>query len=117
MENQILIGSGRSSYPQEIILLQADVNYTNVLFSNGRKLTVATTLKILEKRLAECSTFFRTHKSYLINLNYIKNYHSIGEETFVEMKNDYRAVVSRRRKTAFIKKVESGYLPPIADVV
>ncbi len=101
----ILMGGRQNANPQEIILLQADVNYTNVLFSNGRKLTVATSLKILEKRFSNHSEFFRTHKSYLINLNFVKNYDSIGEGNFVQMKNDYRATISRRRRRAFQERI------------
>lgn len=101
----ISMGGRQNANPQEIILLQADINYTNVLFSNGRKLVVATTLKELEKRFANCTEFFRTHKSYLVNINYIKKYDSEGNEPFVQMKNDFRVVVSRRKKEAFKQRI------------
>jgi two-component system, LytTR family, response regulator len=104
--NRILIGARRSILPQEIILFTANANYTEVHLSGGHIMTVATTLKIIEKRFAKCSEFFRTHKSYFINLNYIKRYHSLGEETFVQMKNDYRVVISRRKRGAFNRKLK-----------
>lgn len=105
--NRISVGARRSISPQEIILLTANVNYTQVYLLGGRVLTVATTLKILEKRFAACSDFFRTHKSYLINLNFIKHYNASSEETFVQMKNGYRVVVSRRKRGAFHRKIKS----------
>jgi DNA-binding LytR/AlgR family response regulator len=101
----ISMGGRQNANPQEIILLQADINYTNVLFSNGRKLVVATTLKELEKRFSTCTDFFRTHKSYLININYINSYNIAGEDEFVQMKNGYRATISRRKKKAFIERI------------
>jgi DNA-binding LytR/AlgR family response regulator len=101
----ILIGLKRSISPTDVILLTADINYTQVYFSNGLTATVAVTLKELEKRFADCSDFFRTHKSYLINLNYVKQYDATGSEVFVQMKNDYRVIVSRRKKEAFRKKI------------
>lgn len=105
--NRILLGSRRSISPQEVILLTAHANYTQVYLSGRRELTVATTLKTLEKRFAACSDFFRTHKSYLINLNFIKHYNASGEEAFVQMENGYRVAVSRRKRGAFHRKVRS----------
>ncbi len=101
----IPIGSRRTISPNEVILLTADINYTRVYFLNGAKMTVATPLKELEKRFAQCTEFFRTHKSFLVNINYIKNYDSDGNESYVQMKNDYRVTVSRRKKRAFIERI------------
>ena len=101
----ILIGARRTIKPQDVILFTADINYTQVYFCNGRKLIVATPLKIIEKRFAECSEFFRTHRSYLINLNYVKQFASIRNELFVQMENDYRVAVSRRKREAFKHRI------------
>ncbi len=105
--NLIPVGSRRRISPAEIVVLTADVNYTQILLSDGRKMTVATTLKILEKRFSDCSEFFRTHKSYLINLKFVKQYNSESEESFVQMKNDYRVTISRRKKKAFQKMIST----------
>lgn len=103
----ILIGARRKISPREIILLTADNNYTQVHFSNGHKVTVATCLKTLEKRFAICPEFFRPHKSYLINLSFIKKLGVSDHEPFVQMQNDYRVSVSRRKKNAFFEKVSN----------
>lgn len=103
--HNISIGARRTISPQDVILLTADINYTQVYLLNGAKMTVATPLKELEKRFAKCSEFFRTHKSYLININYIKQYDTTGTEVFVQMNNDYRVVVSRRKKEAFKHRI------------
>lgn len=104
---QISVGSRRRIAPNEIILFTADANYTQIMLANGRTITVATTLKILEKRFAVCSDFFRTHKSYLININHIKQFETSGNEVFVQMQNDIRVIVSRRKKQLFKKRISS----------
>ncbi len=105
--NNIPIGSRRTICPQEVVLLTADVNYTRLYMSDGVKIVVATTLKELEKRFAKCSEFFRTHKSYLININYIENYDFLVEKEFIQMNNGYRVTISRRKKRAFQERVLS----------
>jgi DNA-binding LytR/AlgR family response regulator len=103
---KIPIGSWRHHTPNEIILLLGSVNYTEIHFTNGHKIMVATTLKKLEKRFSNSGDFFRTHKSYLINLNYIKAYDHLFGDDFVEMKNDFKVAISRRKKIAFGKRIK-----------
>ncbi len=57
--------------PQEILFCQAHSNYCMIHFVNKRKKMASKTLKDIEAQLADFS-FFRTHQSYLINLNYVK---------------------------------------------
>jgi DNA-binding LytR/AlgR family response regulator len=102
---KIHIGAWCNYQPNEIMLLLGCVNYTKIFLTNGRCLTVATTLKVLESRFASCGSFFRTHKSFLINLNYIKNRDSLKSDEFVEMQNNYRVAVSRRKKLAFQNRI------------
>lgn len=97
----IHIGSRERHQANEIVLLLANVNYTEIYFANGHKTIVATTLKTLEQRFSISGEFFRTHKNSLINLNYIKAYDHLLADDFVEMKNDFKVAISRRRKLAF----------------
>ncbi len=94
---------------KEIVLLHADVNYTNILFVNGRKITVPTTMKKLEKRFELSNMFFRTHKSFMVNLQYIKQINTVHDEDYIQMQNDYRVLVSRRRKVAFEQRIKELY--------
>lgn len=71
--NEIQIGGFRTVNPEEIMMLQADINYTVLYFIDGKKAIVATTLKKLESRLKPFN-FYRTHKSYLVNIACIKSY-------------------------------------------
>lgn len=101
----ILVGSRQRHTANEIMLLLANVNYTEIHFANGHKTMVATTLKTLEQRFSTSGNFFRTHKSSLINLNYIKAYDNLIADDYVEMKNDFRVAISRRRKLAFEERL------------
>ena len=82
----------------EIILLQAEVNYTHFFLKSGQKLTFAKTLKRFEQEL-DSSQFIRVHRSYLINKNHLQTYDSfLGE---VVLTNNHRVSASRRRKETF----------------
>lgn len=93
--HNIPIGGGRRVNPEEVILLQADINYTVLFFTNGKKAMVATTLKSLESRFVPFD-FFRTHKSFLVNLKCIQNF---SETTnIIRMTDNHTVIVSRRKK-------------------
>ncbi|MBA4850499.1 LytTR family DNA-binding domain-containing protein [Emticicia sp. BO119] len=88
------IGGRQHVSPQEVIVLIAEINYTIVHFSDGHKTIVATSLKYLEERFHNCN-FFRTHRSYVVNLNYIEKL----RQSSVLLSNGQEIEVSRRRKT------------------
>jgi two-component system LytT family response regulator len=83
----------------EIIMLEADGAYTRVFLANGSNLYVSKKLKFFEELLAKRKTFFRIHRSHLINLNFVKKYNRI--ETFIEMDNGVSMPVSKERKKEF----------------
>jgi DNA-binding LytR/AlgR family response regulator len=90
----ISIGARQEARPQEIILFEADINYTKVHFANGKLLMVATTLKAFEDRF-KSHNFFRTHKGFLVNMGYVD--HICEIESKLYMKNHQEVIVSRRR--------------------
>ncbi len=90
----IHIGGRQEVNPQEVIMLQADVNYTIVHFSNGKKAIVATPLKTLESRFSAFD-FYRTHKSFLVNIKCVKRY--LEATHTVQMSDNQKVMVSRRK--------------------
>ena len=62
---------------------------------------VPRTLKVIEGLLPS-SHFFRIHKSYLINLNFVKSYKKT-DGFRVELENGIELDVAIRRKEEFIK--------------
>lgn len=93
-----IINSVNGISPEEIIFLSADVNYTRVHFSNGRKTTYARTLKSIEGQFMNAG-FFRTHKSYLVNLQFFKEVHWDKANPFMVLSNDYRVSIARRKRS------------------
>lgn len=100
-ESSIFIGGRQTINPTEVIRLQADINYTRVYLSNGKKILVATTLKEIENRFSECPKFFRISKSMIINIDCIKQ---ISHEEII-FQNGETCKPSRRRKKAFFEMV------------
>jgi two-component system LytT family response regulator len=56
-------------------------------------------LKEIENCL-ECKEFFRTHKSYLINLRHITHYQA-NHETPITLVNNVKVQLAKRRKKDF----------------
>jgi DNA-binding LytR/AlgR family response regulator len=87
----------------EVILLKADVNYTFIYLKNGQVNIVAKTLKTLEPQFADFS-FFRVHKSFMINLKYVKK--QKGDlKSSIEMINHQFVSISRRKRVEFAKAI------------
>jgi len=78
---------------KDIVYLKGFDNLTSFYLSDKRKITISKTLKNFETVLDQ--NFFRTHKSYLVNVNYI---HKIETKVsyVLEMKDGTQLPVSRR---------------------
>ncbi|CAM1343893.1 LytR/AlgR family response regulator transcription factor [Tenacibaculum amylolyticum] len=80
---------------EEIVFCKADDNYTEIHFSNTKKI-VSKTLKHFEETLKEYP-FARIHKSYLVNINAITKYKK-GKGGSVELINGKEILVSASKK-------------------
>jgi two-component system LytT family response regulator len=85
---------------QDIIYCHGHGNYTELLMLDGTKVISSRTLKLYEDILTE-HTFFRAHKSYLINLAHIKSYLR-GEGGTAVMINGHEIEIARRNKADFL---------------
>jgi len=80
---------------EQILFLQADINYTQIFLSCGRILLSGFTLKKYED-FFEQENFLRVHRSYLINRNHIQHYDSSNFSLYL---TDGTVIgVSRRRR-------------------
>lgn len=80
----------------EIMYCKSQSNYTTFHLSNGKKLLLSKTISGVEKMLSSYF-FIRTHRSFLINPNYMKKYfHSEGG--FILMQDDESIPVSNQHK-------------------
>jgi len=85
----------------DIQYCQADMNYTKIILLNGNSVLSTKNLKEFEELLNQ-ENFFRCHKSWLINLNYIKRY-SKTDGNRVQMSNEVWIDISFRKKDDFLK--------------
>ncbi len=83
-----------------IMYCEGDVNYTRIHSADGRMIMVSRTLKDVEELLSS-SYFFRIHKSYLVNLNYIKSY-SRSSNFGIYLDNNLWLPVATRKNEEFI---------------
>ncbi|MDP3149396.1 MAG: LytTR family DNA-binding domain-containing protein [Ignavibacteria bacterium] len=89
----------------QIIRLEAEGSYTKVVIKEAKNKIVSRTLKDFEDTLPK-DHFFRTHKSHLINLKFIKDYSNLSGN-FVTMIDGSKIEISRRKAPEFINKVKS----------
>ena len=90
----------------DIIRLEADGSYTNIIVKEGKKRIVSRTLKDFEESLPK-EKFFRIHKSHLINLKYIKDYSNISGN-YVTMTDGSKIEISRRKAPDFIQRIKTA---------
>jgi two-component system LytT family response regulator len=88
---------------QDIIRLEASINYTNIHFSNGERILTARTIKEYEETLPE-SIFCRIHNSHIINLSKIREYQK-GRGGSVIMEDATVIEVAIRRREEFLRRL------------
>jgi two-component system LytT family response regulator len=91
---------------ENILYCRGDGAYTYFFLKSGERITTSKNLKEYEKALDELN-FFRSHKSFLINLSEIKTYVR-GEGGHVIMSNGDSVGVSKRRKENFLAALGSA---------
>lgn len=84
-----------------IVYCQAEETYCKIFTNRNEAILVARTLKSIEELLPE-ELFFRIHKSYLVNMNYIKSY-SKTDGYRIKLENGIELDVATRRNEEFLK--------------
>lgn len=87
---------------EEIIYCEAQSNYTLVYLSDGRKMMVTKSLKNYDDLLSD-SNFYRIHKSYLVNVDFIKE---VKQEGTLILDGGQTLPISQRSKRGFLKYLE-----------
>ena len=82
---------------EDVIYLKAQSNYTEV-FTRTHRILVSRTLKALQGQLPD-TLFYRVHKSYVVNVGFIKSYLSTADDPHLLLENDTCIPVSRSRKS------------------
>jgi two-component system, LytTR family, response regulator len=92
---------------EDIVVCEAEKNYTIIHLQNRKSITVSRSLVEYEKSL-EGAGFLRVHRTYLINLQHVCEYHR-GEGGIVIMSNGAEVEISRRRKDEFLSNIKGAF--------
>jgi two-component system LytT family response regulator len=84
---------------RNIIQFEADGNYTTVRIKSKEPVIVSKSLGEFEDIL-EGNSFFRSHKSHLVNLKHINRI--LKHKNLIIMDDETHAIISRRRKQEFL---------------
>jgi two-component system LytT family response regulator len=105
--NKLALATSNGTYffsPEEIVRLEASSNYTNIYFSNKKKLVTAKVLKEFAQ-LLEPFGFVRTHRTHLVNRQHIL---CVTPEGCVIMKDASVAEISRRMKSSVMRTLRNA---------
>jgi two-component system LytT family response regulator len=80
---------------QQIILVQADDNYSRLYLDDQTEFRLSKTLGLVEEEI-NSDMFFRCHRTYLVNVNFIKEI-SKGDEMCITLKNGNIIPLAKRR--------------------
>jgi len=84
----------------EIIRIEADGSYCKVVTTDGKTRLISRNLKEMQTSL-EDQSFYRTHKSHLINLEHIKKYSPLKDGGLIEMADGVNIEIARGNKSEF----------------
>jgi two-component system, LytTR family, response regulator len=90
--------------PEDFMTLSADGSYTNIVLTDGRKFLISKKLKEFEDVLKDYPQFFRAHRSYLINLKYVKQFNK-SDGGMILMNHDVELPLSKEKKDEFFDKM------------
>ncbi|MFZ4057644.1 MAG: LytR/AlgR family response regulator transcription factor [Ferruginibacter sp.] len=90
----------------DIIYIEAEGSYSYFHFTDGKKILVSKKIKEFENLLLPTGIFFRTHRSYIINLNKIKQYVK-SDGGYIVMNNGQSVSISRELKDDFLSKIQN----------
>lgn len=85
----------------EIMYCKSDSNYVTFYLNSGEKIMVSSSLNSYEEMMSEHG-FFRVHKSYLINVKFIRRFEK-AEGGSVVLENDFKIPVASRKRDQFLE--------------
>lgn len=92
----------------EIVCLEAEGAYTQVWLQNASKVLVSKKIRFFEETLEGNPYFFRSHRSYIVNINHIGKYSKA--ENLIILDNGKIVPISRERKAEFEQQLKDNNL-------
>jgi len=87
---------------QDIIWAKADGSYSQIFLKDGSYIRVAKNLKYLELQLGE--GFFRTHRSHLVNIQYIADLNDQNEMQ-IRLKDNTHVPITKAQRTKLLETI------------
>lgn len=92
---------------QSIVYCEASSNYTIFHYTAGNTIFASKPIHVYEDLLKDCN-FVRIHKSYLVNMEHLKEYVR-GEGGMVILSTGQKLDVSRRKKDLLVSKMREYF--------
>lgn len=90
---------------KEIEAVCAQGAYSEVYLTSGEKITISRNIGLLEEEFQQDSNFFRSHKSWLINISQVESYTKSAQT--ILLKSGIECKLSRFKKKDFEEIVEN----------
>ena len=92
----------------DIIRIEADGSYCKVITMDGKTRLISRNLKEMQTSLEE-ESFYRSHKSHLINLEHINKYSPLKDGGLIEMADGAKIEIARGNKAEFSALLKNLY--------
>lgn len=90
----------------KIIMIEANGMYTNVYEENSEAILVSKPLRFFIDRLENMIVFYRPHRSYIVNLKFIKEYIK-RDGGYIVMENGKMISVPKEKRDEFLELIQS----------
>ncbi len=103
-EKRIVVPSGQAMHfikPMDIVMIKGEAAYSELHLTNGTKMLASKNLKHFEEMLAAIPFFFRSHKSYIVNIRAVQQYVK-SDGGYLNLKNNLKASLSSDKVEEFL---------------
>ncbi|MES2555836.1 MAG: LytTR family DNA-binding domain-containing protein [Bacteroidota bacterium] len=92
-----------------IVFMEADSSYCTIYLNDGKQVLVSRPLKYFSDKLEGDRVFLRTHKSFIINMNYLQEY--VKEDGgALKLTSGHSIPISRQKKDEVLKEMNNFFL-------
>lgn len=88
-----------------LVRIEGMNNYCKLILEDGKTIIVSKVLKTFEDRL-DPNSFIRTHKTHLVNIDHVRDFHQ-GSNAYVTLLNGDRIAVARRKQKYLLERLDA----------
>ncbi|HRO75377.1 MAG TPA: LytTR family DNA-binding domain-containing protein [Crocinitomicaceae bacterium] len=88
----------------DIEYIEADNSYSTIYLNDGQKIVISKSLKYFENALSQFDNFLKVHRSFVINLNYVKSFYKENRGMIV-LKSNQTIKLSPNYTEEYIQKM------------